>query len=159
MENFQRTKELTKERILARRRERRNKLLWHVLICSSFVVIALSITVMILTAKANADYKVVIHSECDENAHFIISQSGEIIENLPLDEGVISISYQADGKLSKETYTALVKLTAQLINENHFEVSDVVRHYDTSKEMCPDYFLEYESAWEDFKIDVEEYVE
>ncbi len=162
MENFQRIKELTKERLRERRRERWKKILWHVVICSSIIVILLSFAVIFLTAKADKEstHKIVIHSECEENVHYAIKAKGEVAELLPVEGNVIVIKYSADakdGNMSEESYVALVALTAQLIDEYELEIDDIIRHYDTSEKTCPEYFVEYESAWEDFKIDVEEY--
>ena len=53
MEDFERIDELTKERRLERRRKRRNKLLWHVALCSAVVVIFLCIASVWLKTEAN----------------------------------------------------------------------------------------------------------
>lgn len=42
-QDFERTKELTKIRILARRRQRRKQLFWHVAVCSALVIIFLCV--------------------------------------------------------------------------------------------------------------------
>ena len=53
MEDFERVHELKRERILERRRKRRNKLLWHIALCSAVVVIFLSIATIFLKAEVN----------------------------------------------------------------------------------------------------------
>ena len=53
MEDFERIDELKRERRLERKRKRRNKLLWHVAICSAVVVIFLSVTAVLLKSEAN----------------------------------------------------------------------------------------------------------
>lgn len=163
MENFQRTKELTKERLLARRRERRNRLLWHVAICSAIIVIVVSIGSIILTASADktSEYTIVIHSG-EEQSHYVIESDGQVLQNLPFEGKQILIECKTnreDENFSDEAYTSLVELTAQLIKEYDLKVEDVVRHYDITGEECPKYFVEYESAWEDFKLDLEKYID
>lgn len=232
MEKFERIDELKKERILARRRQRRNKLLWHVAICSAVVVIFLSIAAMLLKAEANEkaagkaeeltkriesapeisqqlltinDYSrpgtelervkgIVIHytgnpgttamqnrnyfeslavkKDTKASSHFIIGLSGEIIQCVPLEEvayasnernwDTISIECCIDnsaGKFNEKTYDALVVLTAWLVGEYDLKIEDIIRHYDVTGKACPKYFVEHESAWEDFKLDVEKYID
>ena len=232
MENFERIDELKKERILARRRQRRNKLLWHVAICSAVVVIFLSIAAVLLKAEANEkaagkaeeltkriesapeisqqlltinDYSrpgtelervkgIVIHytgnpgttamqnrnyfeslaekKDTKASSHFIIGLSGEIIQCVPLEEvayasnernwDTISIECcidNSEGKFNEKTYDALVELTAWLVGEYNLKIEDIIRHYDVTGKSCPKYFVEHESAWEDFKLDVEKYID
>jgi N-acetylmuramoyl-L-alanine amidase len=35
----------------------------------------------------------------------------------------------------------------------------VIRHYDVTGKICPKYFVEHESAWEDFHDDLADYIE
>lgn len=232
MENFQRTKELTKERLLARRRERRNRLLWHVAICSAVVVMIISIAAMVL--KAGAEHEsakkadeltkrienppqisqhlltineysrpgtpleqvngIVIHytgnpgttamqnrnyfeglaekKNTKASSHYIIGLSGEIIQCVPLEEvsyasnerngDTIAIECcidNAHGKFNEKTYNSLVELTAWLVGKYNLKIEDVIRHYDITGKECPKYFVEHESAWEDFKLDLEKYID
>ena len=105
------------------------------------------------------------------SSHYIIGLAGEIIQCVPLSEiayasnqrnaDTISIECCIDndaGKFNEETYEALVHLTAWLVGEYELEIDDVIRHYDVTGKNCPKYFVEYESAWEDFKLDVEKYI-
>lgn len=62
------------------------------------------------------------------------------------------------GKFNDDTYDALVHLTAWLVGEYDLKISDIIRHYDVTGKICPKYFVEHESAWEDFKLDVEKYI-
>lgn len=231
MENFERINELKKERIIARRRKRWSKLLWHVAICSAVVLIFLSVAAVWLQAEANEkeagkadelsqrvencpvinqqlltvnEYSrpgtkleqvngVVIHYTGNPgttamqnrnyfeglaeskitkaSSHYIIGLSGEIIQSVPLDEvayasnernaDTISIECCIDnsaGKFNEKTYDALVELTAWLVGEYDLKMDDVIRHYDVTGKSCPKYFVEHESAWEDFKLDVEKYI-
>lgn len=232
LEDFERINELKKECRLERRRKRRNKLLWHVVICSAVVVIFLSVAAVFLKAEANKieaekaeqlerkvetapeikvkllpinEYSrpgtelkevqgVVIHytgnpgttalqnhsyfeglAEKKTNkasSHYIIGLSGEIIQCVPLTEiAYASNQRNADtisieccinneaGKFTDKTYEALVHLTAWLVGEYNLTISDIIRHYDVTGKICPKYFVEHESAWEDFKLDVEKYID
>lgn len=231
MEDFERIDELKRERRLERKRKRRNKLLWHVAICSAVVVIFLSVTAVLLKSEANEkeaekaqelEFKieqapaiqvdlltineysrpgtplkkvkgVVIHytgnpgttaaqnrsyfeglaesKETKASSHYIIGLSGEIVQCVPLDEiAYASNERNADtisieccinndaGKFNDKTYDALVHLTAWLVGEYDLKISDIIRHYDVTGKICPKYFVEHESAWEDFKLDVEKYI-
>ena len=105
------------------------------------------------------------------SSHYIIGLAGEIIQCVPLDEiayasnernaDTISIECCIDneaGKFNQKTYDALVHLTAWLLSQYDLKVEDVIRHYDVTGKQCPKYFVEHESAWEDFKLDVEKYI-
>lgn len=213
MENFERIKELKKERILERRRQRRNKLLWHVAICSAVAVILLSIAMVVLQTQKNALEEenqgelglrvenaptintqllfvgdisrpgtkleqvkaIVIHATTAKHesaSHYSISDSGEIIQFIPLEESsnvvierttdTISIECSVqnqEGRLGGATYDALVELTAWLVGEYDLKLSDIIRHQEIDGSLCPEYFTDNESAWEDFKLDVEKYIE
>lgn len=106
------------------------------------------------------------------SSHYVIGLSGEILQCVPLNEiayasnernaDTISIECCIDneaGKFNEKTYDALVHLTAWLIGEYDLKTSDIIRHYDVTGKMCPKYFVEHESAWEDFKLDVEKYID
>lgn len=106
------------------------------------------------------------------SSHYIIGLSGEIIQCVPLNEiayasnqrNVDTISIECcidneEGKFNDKTYDALVELTAWLVGEYHLTISDIMRHHDVSGKICPKYFVEHESAWEDFKIDVKKYID
>lgn len=106
------------------------------------------------------------------SSHYIIGLGGEIIQCIPLDEiayaskerntDTISIECCIDneiGKFNGKTYDALVELTAWLIGQYQLDIDSVIRHYDVTGKNCPKYFVENESAWEDFKLDVTAYIE
>lgn len=106
------------------------------------------------------------------SSHFIVGLSGEIIMCVPLEEiayasnernmDTISIECCIDneeGHFSEKTYKSLVELTAWLVGKYDLGIDDVIRHYDISGKECPKYFVEHESAWEDFKIDVAKHIE
>lgn len=233
MEDFERTKELTRERILARRRQRKKQIILHVALCSAVIIIFLTVLVAVLHAFSSQETAqtdsaeltkyiesppsytqqfltvnpfsrpgdaleqvngIVIHytanpgttamqnrsyfeslaetKETKASSHFVVGLSGEIIMCVPLEEiayasnernaDTISIECCIDneeGKFSEKTYDALVELTAWLVGKYDLTMDDVIRHYDVTGKNCPKYFVEHESAWEDFKIDVEKYIE
>ncbi len=126
------------------------------------------------TAQQNRSYfeGLAETEETKASSHFIVGLSGEIIMCVPLEEiayasnerniDTISIECCIDneaGKFNEKTYDSLVKLTAWLIGKYDLHADDVIRHYDVTGKSCPKYFVEHESAWEDFKIDVEKNIE
>lgn len=232
MEDFERTKELTRKRIRERKRKRQREILLHVVLCSAVIIIFLFAAVLVLkviapgTTGANKtlltkyienppvyteqfltvnEYSrpgipleevsgIVIHytanpgttaqqnrsyfeglaesKETYASSHFIIGLSGEIIQCIPLNEiayatkernvDTISIECCIDndaGRFNDYTYDALVELTAWLVGEYDLEIDDIIRHYDVTGKNCPKYFVEHESAWVDFKLDVEKYID
>lgn len=119
------------------------------------------------TAKDNRDYC----NKRDTNAapHFIIGLEGEIIQCIPLSEKAsasnernsdsISIEVchrEESGEFTKESYNALVKLTAWLCGKYGLTENNVIRHYDITGKECPLCFVENENAWWEFKADVRE---
>lgn len=231
MEDFERTQELTRERIRERKAKRRRDFLMHVAVCSASVLIFLFVGGVILKAIAPKptiveefpikyvenppayteqfltvnEYSrpgvplekiegIVVHytanpgttaqqnrsyfeglaesKKTKSSSHFIIGLAGEIIQCVPLNEiayasnernaDTISIECCIDneeGRFNEATYDALVHLTAWLMGEYELEIDDVIRHYDVTGKNCPKYFVEHESAWFDFKLDVERYIE
>ena len=210
MEKFERIKELKKERILERRRLRRNKILWHVAICSAVAVIILSVATVMLQIQKNAmddgkpllrvekapemtsqiipldEYSrpgtkleqvkgIVLHCSGDgakAGSHYVIGQTGEIVQRIPLDEvsnsiveraaDTISIEVYFDngkGAWSESAYNATVELTAWLVGKYDLKISDILRCHDVSEENCSKYLVDNEMVWEDFKLDVEIYIE
>ena len=206
LENFERTKELTQERLKERKRLRHSKLLWRVAVASALVLIIVFIATVVLPKQSGQDnggsqitdkYKVetapeidrlfdTANSEEDEvlNAvqalelhdssdtsistskgvkyHFYINENGKIEQAKPLNGDKILIVCDienAEGKFAEKTYDALVHLVAWLLGQCDLDMDDVVRHYDEAGESCPKYYVENESAWEDFKTDVEKYIE
>jgi len=232
-EAFERTRELTKSRLAARKRKRRKQLVLHIALCSAVIIILLTLTIIVLSALAGKsvfgkknegftkyietppvytqqfltinEYSrpgtaleeingIVIHytanpgttaqqnrsyfeglaesKETKASSHFIVGLSGEIIMCVPLEEiayasnernaDTIAIECCIDndaGKFSEKTYNALVKLTAWLVGKYDLTMDDVIRHYDITGKNCPKYFVEHESAWDDFKMDVTKYIE
>lgn len=112
-----------------------------------------------------------ITGETSASAHFVIGFDGEIIQCLPLDEigyavkehNYNSVSIECcylreDGKFEDATYQSLIQLLGWLMKEYDLGPSAVKRHYDSSKKLCPKYYVEHEDAWEQLLADLEEYV-
>lgn len=126
------------------------------------------------TAKQNRDYFEGLKDshETSASSHFIIGIDGELIQCIPCNE----ISYASNernhdtisieccipddtGKFTDETYQTLVHLSAWLCGRYDLDTEDIIRHYDVTGKICPKYFVEHEDAWEQFKEDVEQYIE
>ena len=119
------------------------------------------------TAQNNRDY--FDKADTDVCSHFVIGLDGEIIQCVPLDEksaasnnrNLDTISIEVchpddSGKFNDATYQSLVKLTAWLCDNSKLKARDVIRHYDITGKECPKYFVDNESAWQDFLNDVKE---
>lgn len=126
------------------------------------------------TAQNNRNYfeSLATSHETSASSHFIVGLEGEIIQCVPLEEmSYASNSRNSDtiaietcytderGKFSDVTYDSLVHLTAWLMGQFHLEIDQVIRHYDVTGKECPRYYVRNESAWEQFKEDVVEYIE
>ena len=97
----------------------------------------------------------------------MVGLEGEVIQCVPLNEkssasnsrnrDTISIEVchpDSSGKFNDETYAALVKLTAWLVETCGLEEDAIIRHYDITGKECPRYFVQDPAAWEQFKDDV-----
>lgn len=126
------------------------------------------------TAQNNRNYfeGISITHEAYASSHFVVGLEGEIIQCVPTDEiAFASNSRNKDtiaietcypdesGKFSKVTYDSLVHLTAWLMGQFNLEIDQVIRHYDVTGKECPMYYVRNENAWEQFKKDVEDYIE
>lgn len=125
------------------------------------------------TAMQNRDYfaNLAETHERSVSSHFVIGLEGEIVQCIPCKEiAYASNERNADtlsiecciedesGRFNSETYASLVELTAWLMGRYDLETDDVIRHYDVTGKNCPKYYVEHESAWEEFKSDLEEYI-
>ena len=120
------------------------------------------------TAQQNHDF--FDQPETQVSAHFLVGLEGEVIQCLPLHEvsyatndrngDTISIEVchpDAGGQFTRETYDALVKLTAWLCDHCGIGRDRVIRHYDVTGKLCPLYFVEHPEAWDQFRADVAAY--
>lgn len=105
--------------------------------------------------------------EVKASSHFIIGYEGEIVQCIPLDEiayavageNTRSISIECcyvaeDGSFTEETYNSLIKLLKWLCDAYDLEKEDILRHYDSNGKLCPIYYVEHESEWEQLKTHV-----
>ena len=127
------------------------------------------------TAQQNRNYFNSLAQQNGESAtsvssHFIIGLDGEIIQCIPLSEisyasndrnfDTVSIEcchLEADGKFTDATYQSLIRLCAWLEKELKLKEGSIIRHYDVTGKLCPLYFVEHESKWNQFKEDVKDY--
>lgn len=101
------------------------------------------------------------------SSHFVIGIEGEVVQCVPLDEiayasnernsDTISIECchkRRNGKFTRETYSALVNLTAYLCYKYGLTEKNVIRHYDVTGKICPKYFVDHPDVWREFLSDV-----
>lgn len=106
------------------------------------------------------------------SAHFVIGLKGEIIQCVPCNEiayasndrnyDTVSIECCIEddsGKFNEKTYESLMSLTSWLMGRYDLSIDDVIRHYDITQKNCPKYYVEHEDAWEQLKIDLENYID
>ncbi|MDD6193582.1 MAG: peptidoglycan recognition family protein [Lachnospiraceae bacterium] len=106
------------------------------------------------------------------SSHFVVGLEGEIVQCIPTSE----VSYASnnrnedtiaiecchmgeDGKFEPATYDSLVELTAFLLGKFNLTTDNVIRHYDVTGKKCPLYYVEHEDEWEQFKKDVDAYID
>lgn len=125
------------------------------------------------TARQNRDYFAGLAEtgETSASSHFVVGLSGEIVQCIPCNEiayasnnrnkDTISIECCIEdetGKFNDDTYQSLVKLVTWLMGRYDLNVDDVIRHYDVTGKNCPKYFVENPKAWEQFKMDLVDYI-
>ena len=110
--------------------------------------------------------------ETKASAHFIIGLDGEIVQCIPTaeiayasnDRNADTVSIECcieddTGEFNESTYDSLVELTTYLMGKFDLDSEDVIRHYDVTGKLCPKYYVEHEDAWEQFKVDLDDYIE
>ncbi len=106
------------------------------------------------------------------SSHFIVGLDGTIVQCIPTaeiayasnDRNYDTISIETchpdeTGKFNQETYESLIVLTGYLCVRFGLTSDDVIRHYDVTGKNCPKYYVENEDAWEQFKIDLDHYID
>lgn len=106
------------------------------------------------------------------SSHFIIGLDGEIVQCIPCNEIAYASNERNEdtiaieccipdetGAFNEATYSTLVHLVAWLCGRYDLQLADVIRHYDITGKSCPKYFVEHEDAWEQFKMDVWDYID
>ena len=126
------------------------------------------------TAQNNRDYFEGLKDshETKVSSHFVVGIEGEIVQCIPSSEiAYASNSRNSDtlsiecchpdetGKFTDATYTSLVRLTGWLCYRFNLTSEDVIRHYDVTGKICPQYYVDHPEAWEQFKTDVGEQIE
>lgn len=126
------------------------------------------------TAEQNRSYfeSLAETKERSASAHFVIGYDGTMIQCIPTREigyavkqrNYDSISIECcyideSGQFTRETYDALIELTAWLLHKYELEPEDVLRHYDEGGKLCPKYYVENEDAWNQFLTDLSVYME
>lgn len=126
------------------------------------------------TARQNRSYFENLKDthETSASSHFVIGIEGELIQCIPCNEiAYASNDRNADtisveccitdntGRFTQETYDTLVHLVAWLRCRYDLKTEDVIRHYDVTGKDCPKYFVDHEDAWEQFREDVDEYIQ
>ena len=121
------------------------------------------------TAQENHDYFESLKDlkNTSMSANYVVGLDGEIIHCVPDDEvayasnkaNSYSISVEnchpdESGKLTDETYTALVDLVAYLSERYGIDREHIIRHYDVTGKECPKYFVDHPDKWEAFLDDV-----
>lgn len=122
------------------------------------------------TGQSNRNYfeQLATTQDAYASSHFVIGLEGEIIQCIPLNEiaycsndrnsDTISIECchpDAEGQFNSMTYDSLVRLTAWLCETYDLDpLTDVIRHYDVTGKICPNYYVEHPDAWEEFRRDV-----
>ena len=102
-----------------------------------------------------------------ESVHFLVDTDGTVLQCIPCDEiafhakgrnsDTIGVQYcftNSEGKMSDETYSAMVDLVARLCKEYELKISDVQLHYDITGRLCPEYYAKNSESWQNFLKDV-----
>lgn len=120
------------------------------------------------TAQQNHDWYENPASEV--SSHFVVGLEGEVIQCIPLDEkssatnwrnkDTISIEVcheDESGEFNDQSYDALVKLTAWLLDSCGLTEQEIIRHYDVTGKECPRYYVRNPDAWDRLRADVAAY--
>lgn len=126
------------------------------------------------TAQENRDYfeSLKDSGETYASSHFVVGLEGEVIQCIPTSEIAYASNSRNDdtisievchpdetGKFNDVTYDSLVELTGWLCEYLQVSPENVIRHYDITGKECPLYYVEHEDAWEEFKLDVIQWIE
>ncbi len=125
-------------------------------------------------AQANRDYFEGLKdgtADTYASCHYIIGLDGTVIQCVPDNEvayassnrNVDTISIECchpdeSGAFTEETFSSLVKLTAQLCREYNLSTDEVIRHYDVDGKPCPLYFVNDADGWTNFLASVQTYL-
>lgn len=102
------------------------------------------------------------------SSHYIIGLEGEVIRCIPDTEiayhakeantysiGIENCHPNWEGEFNDKTYQTLITLCASLSKRYGLNpLTDLLRHYDITKKICPKYYVEHQEAWEQLKKNV-----
>ena len=121
------------------------------------------------SAKANRDYfESLKYRNIYASAHYIIGLEGEILQCIPENEvayhatkanaysiGIENCHPDWTGKFNDKTYKSLIELCVDLCKRYGLNPdTDIIRHYDVTRKICPKYYVEHPAAWIALKRDV-----
>lgn len=106
------------------------------------------------------------------SSHLVIGLQGELYHIVPFNEiayttnsanaysiGVECATTGADDHYTDEEYKTMVKTGAWLAQTYKLDPRvDFIRHYDVTGKVCPRYFVNHKSQWEQFKLDCYNYM-
>lgn len=106
------------------------------------------------------------------SSHLVVGLQGELYYIVPFNEiayttnsanaysiGVECATTGADDHYTDEEYKTMVKTGAWLAQTYKLDPRvDFIRHYDVTGKICPRYFVNHKSQWEQFKLDCYNYM-
>jgi N-acetylmuramoyl-L-alanine amidase CwlA len=109
-----------------------------------------------------------ISSKRYASCHFVVGLQGEIIQLIPETEwsyctnqaNGYSVSIETchpdiTGKFNQATEKSLIELVAFLCKEHGLNpLTDIIRHYDVTKKICPKYYVDHYDVWNSFRMAV-----
>lgn len=126
------------------------------------------------SAMANRNYfENLKNGKVYASSHYIIGLEGEIVQCIPEDEvayhattangysiGIENCHPDWSGKFNEKTYNSLIELCTDICKRHGLDPeTDILRHYDISKKMCPKYYVQNPESWKKLKADVKAMME
>lgn len=123
------------------------------------------------SAEANRNYFENLKSGANNvyaSSHYIVGLRGEIIQCIPENEMsyctnqangyTVSIEFchpDSTGRPNGDTYRSLAALSADICRRHKLRpLEDIIRHHDVTGKMCPLWFVNNPTQWDNFKKDV-----
>ena len=106
------------------------------------------------------------------SSHLVMGLDGEIYHIIPFNEiayttnsanaysiGIECATTGSDDHYTDKEYVSMVKVGAWLAQLYGLDPrTDFIRHYDVTGKICPRYFVNHKSQWEQFKLDCYNYM-
>ena len=106
------------------------------------------------------------------SSHLVMGLDGEIYHIIPFNEiayttnsanaysiGIECATTGSDDHYTDKEYVSMVKMGAWLAQLYGLDPrTDFIRHYDVTGKICPRYFVNHKSQWEQFKLDCYNYM-